>query len=211
MRKNKRAILAALVSTISLTSIAFADDISPQINNRGKMYSKEAPDSSYFGIGPAGRLSEASYLRFQGQVDMDNENIEAAIAKIGKAVQLDPGDPEGHLLYAKALTAKFYANQGKVDEKLLGRCLQEWQLIWHHDADPQEQAEAKWQARKLQKIAKALDKEKKEKAKGANTLVAEGKADKDLQKQIEKDRQKSDMPEKDQTTSIDNTHLVGGP
>lgn len=209
MRKNSSVYLALLISSLSFATQALADDISPQINNRGKSYSKEAPNASYFGTGPAARLTEASYLRFQGQSDLDVENIEGALAKLGKAVQLDPGDPEGHLLYAKALTAKFYANQGKIDEKLLVRCLQEWQLIWHHDADPTEQAEAKWQARKLQKIVRALEKEKKDRAK--NNLVAEGKADKDLQKQIEKDRQKSDMPNKSETTAIDTFEPVGGP
>lgn len=209
MRKSRSAYLAFLICTISFASVALADDISPQISNRGKSYSKEAPNTSYFGTGPAGRLTEASYLRFQGQADLDNENIAGAMAKLSKAVQLDPGDPEGHLLYAKVLTAKFYASQGAIDEKLLARCLQEWQLIWHHDADPSEQAEAKWQARKLQKIAKALDKEKKDKAK--KNLVAEGQADKDLQKQIENDRQKSDMPNKNQTTAIDTAEPVGGP
>jgi hypothetical protein len=151
---------------------SFADVISPSMDNQGQTYSTATPDSSYFGTGPAGRLSEASMLRFKGEQCLDDGKLDQAIAIIGKAVQLDAGDPDGHMLYARAITAKFYQGNDKIDEKLLSKAIREWQMIWHHDADASEQAEAKYQCRKLMHIAKALNKRKLQEDKQA-TAIAE--------------------------------------
>jgi hypothetical protein len=154
------------------TQPAEADAISPHVSDRGRVYSNEPANSSFYGTGMSGRLSEASALRFEGEQDLHADNIDEAVRKLGKSVQLDPGFPPGHVLYARAITAKFYSKQDAIDEVLLHRCIDEWKLVWHHDADQFEQEEAKGQARKLMRIARALEKKKKEHAKA---LVAERK------------------------------------
>ena len=120
----------------------------------------------------AGRLSEASELRFQGEQTMVDGKLEEATRQLAKAVQLDPGDAYGHVLYARVLTKSFYANKGPVDEDLLKRCISEWKLIWHHDADAGEQSEAKWQVWRLYRLSRALDKRKRQESKA---LLAEQK------------------------------------
>lgn len=140
-----------------------ADSISPGISDGGKIYSEERPNKEFFGSGMSGRLSEASYLRFMGEHDLEDGNFDAAMSKLAKAVQLDPGDPGGHVLYARAMTSAFHhgLRRQRPDRELLRKCIEEWNLIWHHDADGSEQVEAKGQARRLKKIAKTLDKQTK--------------------------------------------------
>ena len=173
---DRRQSLLLILCAVSISGISIspagADPISPHVTDRGRVYSNESPNSSFYGTGMSGRLSEASALRFEGEQDLHTDNIEEAIRKLGKSVQLDPGYPPGHVLYARAITAKFYAKQDAIDEALLRRCIDEWKLVWHHDADQFEQEEAKGQARKLMHIAKALEKKKKVQAK---SLVAERK------------------------------------
>lgn len=162
--------VASLAAGMLSLGQAGADVISPHINDHGQVYSDEPPNSALYGTGMSGRLSEASALRFEGEQDLQTRNLDEAVRKLAKAVQLDPGYPPGHVLYARAITAKFYANQGPIDEDLLKRCIDEWKLIWRHDADQLEQMEARSSARKLMGIAKAIEKRKKEKAK---SLLAE--------------------------------------
>ena len=171
---GRKQSLLLVLCTVSIPGIAntpaAADAISPHVSDRGRVYSNEPPNSSFYGSGMSGRLSEASALRFDGERALHDDNIDEAVRKLGKSVQLDPGYPSGHVLYARAITAKFYSNHEAIDEALLHRCIDEWKLVWHHDADQFEQEEAKGQARKLMRIARALEKKKKEHAKG---LVAE--------------------------------------
>jgi hypothetical protein len=165
MHKQKLC-LSLMAITIGLSGLpALADVTAPNLGNEGRRYSKESANSSYYGTGPAGRLTEASMLRYQGEQDLDEGNIELALQHIGKAVHLDPGDPDGHFLYARALTEKFYRVKGPIDEELLNRCILEWKVIWRHDADTFNQANARTQCRKLMRIAKDLEKHKKELAK----------------------------------------------
>lgn len=154
--------------SIASISCALADAISPNINNDRSHYSSEKPNSSFFGTSIAGKLTEASHLRFMGEQALDDARFDEAITKLGKAVQLDSGDPGGHILYARALTAKFrhlYRSTSNIDRELLTKCINEWKLIWHHDADQVEQAEAKHQARQLMRIARSLEKQDKERQK----------------------------------------------
>lgn len=172
--------LAVLTGAIVvIAQPCFADSISPSIKDEHKTYSKETPDYAYFGNGPGASLTEASMLRFQAEQSMNEGNYEDALKKLGKAVQFDPGDPEGHLMYARALTSKFYS-QKDVDPELLHKCLDEWRLLWHHDADASEQMEAKFNTRKLTRVAKAYEKRMKDKEENKE-MVAESapKSDKD--------------------------------
>lgn len=150
------AILADLPAT--------ADVVSPHIRRTRDTYSQEAPNSAYYGTGEAGRLSEASALRFEGEHDMEIGEVESAFDKLAKAVQLDPGNPTCHLLYARAATTKLLQTDGYIDENLLYRTIREWKMLWRHDADNLEQTEARIQARKLLKIARTLEKKKKDEA-----------------------------------------------
>lgn len=139
---------------------ALADAISPHITSGGKVYSEEKPNREFFGTGMSGRLSEASHLRFTGEQALDDGDLSTALKKLSKAVQLDPGDPTGHLMYARAMTSKINRALKKgqeVDAELMSDCIEEWKLIWRHDADTSEQAEAKAQWRRLARIAKLMN------------------------------------------------------
>ena len=162
-RNHRLLVLPAIPLALVLALPACPDNISAKITGEGKSYSEEKPNSAFFGTGYSGRMSEASQLRFEGEQLMEEGTIDQSVKKLAKAVQLDPGDPEGHILYARAITKKLYANKS-IDEELLQKCLAEWKMIWFHDADQIEQLEAKIQARRLIKIARALDRERKERA-----------------------------------------------
>ncbi len=157
-----------IAATIAVSLLAFqvlpahADSISPRIKKGTKQYSTERPDSSFYGTGPAGRLTEASNLRFLAEKELADNNIEEALRASSKAVQLDPNDPGTHVLYARALTAKFYSNENedKIDEKMLAKCYEEWMLIYRHDSDQEEQQEARVQVKRLARIAKGIAKKK---------------------------------------------------
>lgn len=165
--KYKNSVLVVLVAATTGGSAlpVYADAISPQIKNTGSVYSKEKPVVDFYGTGVGGRATEAMALRFEVERMLQDGEYEAAIPKAKKAVQLDPGTPECHLLLARALTKKFYAKEGEVDEKLLRECLYEWKLLWFHDADQFEQVEAKIEAKKMMRIAKMLNKRKMEEQK----------------------------------------------
>lgn len=143
----------------------FADAISPNIDNSEKVYSSEKPNSAFFGSGIAGRLSEASQLRFQGENYSSDGQHERAIQCLKKAVELDPGDPTGHFLLAQALTKKL-KTQDNPDQKLLLETYNEWSLIDKHDADHTHQFEARKNIRFLKLLNKAMyEKEHPEEAK----------------------------------------------
>jgi len=162
MNHKKLTLVVTAIATTSFSSVpVYADAISPQIRDKGNVYSREKPDTGFYGTGPAGRAMEAMQLRFDVERLLQDSEYDQAIAKAKKACQLDPGDPECHLLLARALTRKFYTKEGPIDEKLLRECLGEWLLIWHHDSDQFEQVEAKNEARRMIKIAKVLDKKHK--------------------------------------------------
>lgn len=151
--------MSALSFASQLPSLA--DAISPAITGEGKVYSKEAANSAYFGTGVSGRMTEASTLRFEGEQETADGQLESAIKKLRKAVQLDPSDPTGHLLFARALSAR--VRETKLpDEALLNQAISEWKLIWHHDADLLDQYEGHREARSLGKLQKALAKYKEQ-------------------------------------------------
>lgn len=156
---GKRTLKAALLTGVFILSHipALADAISPAITGDGKQYSKDRANTAYFGTGISGRLTEASTLRFEGEQETAAENYDVAIKKLQKAVQLDPADPTGHILLARALSTKVRRSP-KPDEKQIAQAIEEWKLIWHHDADLLEQIEGKRETRSLQKIAKAVAK-----------------------------------------------------
>lgn len=164
------SVAIAAASMAFMQPAAFCDVTSPSIKDKGKKYSREKARSDHYGTGQSGRLVEASELRFQVGDLLDEGDWLRAIPKAKKAVQLDPGDPTGHIYLARALTLKLYQSKGEVDEKLLAECIHEWQLIRYHDADPTEQWEAGNEVKKLSKIAKALAKQKKEQEKEKERL-----------------------------------------
>jgi hypothetical protein len=153
-------ISAISLATAAAVQSAMADVTSPSIKDMGKKYTTEKPKTEYYGTGSSGRLTEASELRVLVEDLLSSGEYEKAIPKAKKAVQLDPGDPSGHLFLARALTNKLYQSKEEIDEKLLAECIREWQMIRYHDADPTEQWEAGNQVKALNKIAKALEKEK---------------------------------------------------
>lgn len=162
-----------VVALTLLCTPAYADMVSGRFERpiNDAPYSTEKPDSATYGRGESGRMAEASMLRFLGDQEMQDNNIDEAVKKFGKAVMLDPGDPSGHMMYARAITAQLFNKKGPIDEELMQRCMLEWRALMLHDADYLEQVEAKGNWKRLQKIAKALEKKKqmvaKEEAKNA--------------------------------------------
>jgi hypothetical protein len=154
------AVSAVLITAGLTPPCVHADAISPGIKDRGKSYSKEAPDTAYYGTGIGGRMMEASMLRFEVDRLLQDGELDQAILKAKKAVQLDPSDPECHMLLARAMTRKFNSTK-PIDEKLLVETLAEWKMLWVHDADANDQSEAKRNTIHLMKIAHALAKEHK--------------------------------------------------
>lgn len=136
-----------------------ADAISPSVNGDGQVYSKEAPNASFYGTGMSGRMNEASALRFEGEQDTASQKYDVAIRKLAKAVQLDPSDPTGHVLFARALSQKIVTSKTAISPDMVNQAIQEWKMIWHHDADIMEQMEGQREVRRLKKIAKAVEKQ----------------------------------------------------
>lgn len=167
-RTCNEAIAVSVVLMLSQLP-ALADAISPAIKGDGKQYSKDAANTSYYGTGISGRLTEASTLRFEGEQETAAANHDLAIKKLQKAVQLDPADPTGHILLARALSAKVRSSS-RPDEKQIAQAIEEWKLIWHHDADLLEQVEGRRETHALQKLAKAVAKYNQEHP--ANSQVA---------------------------------------
>jgi len=161
LTSGKRALKAVLATGLLFLSHipAIADAISPAITGDGKQYSKDLANSAYFGSGISGRLTEASTLRFEGEQETASGNHDVAIKKLRKAVQLDPADPTGHILYARALSAKVRSSQSP-DPSLIAQAIEEWKLIWHHDADLLEQVEGRRESRALSKLAKSVSSKK---------------------------------------------------
>ncbi len=179
--KNSAVKWIILSITLAIACpLALADVTSPQIKDKGKKYTTEKADSGWYGTSSSARLVEASELRIHVENMLANGEWEKAIPKAKKAVQLDPGDPQGHIYLARALTMKFYQTKGEPDEKLLQECMLEWDLIRRHDADPSEQWEAGTEVKKLVKIAKAIEKDKirreKEKLERGDSQVADSGA-----------------------------------
>lgn len=154
----------AIGSLLAIPS-ANADYISPNIKDKGHEYTDEKPLSELYGTGQGGRLVESSELRMAVDGLLRDHKWEEAEKKARKAVQLDPGYPENHLLLARALVGKLYGTKGTIDEKLLAECIREWNLIKWHDADPCNQLEAKGICTQLNRISKTLEKDRQLKAK----------------------------------------------
>lgn len=159
--QTKRCLVSISLTAWALFSAATAgaDPVSPGVRDRGKVYSKEPADTSTYGNGPGGRAMEAMMLRFDVERLMQDGNIEAALPKAYKAVQLDPADPTTRMMLVRLLTRKFYSKKGPVDEKLMLECMSEWKVLWHHDADQTDQAEAKYEYLRMAQIERALDRQ----------------------------------------------------
>jgi hypothetical protein len=150
------SLISFTIWSLAQGGAVIADSISPGIRDDGQSYSNEEANSSYYGDGEAGRLSEASELRFQGDKSIHNGKLDLAMRQLAKAVQLEPGDPQGHLLYARAISAKIYRSDSAPSLVLVNKGIDEWKLIWRHDADSFDQSEARKEAKKLVHLSKVL-------------------------------------------------------
>ncbi len=159
------AIALSVSGFISALAPASADYISPGIKDKGHEYTEEKPRSEIYGTGEGGRMVESSELRMAVDGLIRDHSWDEAVKKAKKAVQLDPGYPENHLLLARALVGKLYSDKGAIDEKLLAESQREWNLIKFHDADPCNQLEAKSICWQLGRISRSLEKDRQVKAK----------------------------------------------
>ncbi|MBK7748765.1 MAG: hypothetical protein IPP57_21355 [Candidatus Obscuribacter sp.] len=178
MKLIRLSIIALLGAILPLP--VMADAISPNIDREEEVYSHEAPNAAFFGKGASGRMTEASYLRFTAEQSLLERRYKDAYRATSKAVQLDPGDPTGHVMLARSLSGMLRTKSGAIDEDLLNRTIKEWRLIAMHDVDLTEQLEAKANLKKLNKIAKAIKQQKmqlaKAKADGEGKMVATTKS-----------------------------------
>jgi tetratricopeptide (TPR) repeat protein len=183
---TKAAFSILLAITICFTGSYFngqqchADSISPQIKDTGSVYSDAAPDESMYGNGTGSELTEASALRFEGEHKLRQRKYDEAIAKFLKAVQFDPSDPQSHILLARGLTAKIMHSKDLPESKTLKMAIDEWKLIWHHDADQSDQAEAKTQARLLSKLSRSIEKNQIHTMSGHAELLTKSREDRDF-------------------------------
>lgn len=155
------SLAAAFNGLLWVCPSALADVISPSIGseNGGEddNYSNEPSNVAFFGKGVSGRMSEASYKRFAGEQGLLEGKFEEAYKNLSKAVQLDPGDPTGHVMLARAMTGMLRKQKiADLDRDLLAKTIKEWKLIARHDADLTEQLEAGANLRKLGKVVKVL-------------------------------------------------------
>lgn len=163
MKKISPIVVSLLVMVLPLPVLA--DAISPNIDREEEVYSHEAPNAAFFGKGASGRMTEASYLRFTAEQALLERRYKDAYRATSKAVQLDPGDPTGHVMLARSLSGMLRTKSGAIDEELLARTIKEWRLIAMHDVDLTEQLEAKGNLKKLNKLAKAIKQQKMQLAK----------------------------------------------
>lgn len=180
MKNKSLLVVVSLAACIITPTSVYADAMSPSIKDTGKTYSKEHADYEYYGTGIGGRAMEASMLRFQIDRLIQDGMYEKAMVKARKACQLDPSDPENHLLLARAVTKRLASLTGPVNEKLLAEAMTEWKLIWMHDADNTEQSEAKYNYVHLKRVAMGIEKKKKMEAKErekAKHALAQDRAD----------------------------------
>lgn len=155
-----------------------ADAISPSIGKEDETYSNEPSNVAFFGKGVSGRMSEASYLRFAGEQGLLEGKFKEAYHSLSKAVQLDPGDPTGHVMLARAMTGMLRKQSMEtLDRDLLTRTIKEWKLIQRHDADVSEQFEAAANLRKLAKVVKAMKVIDGKINEGSDKAVVAGKPD----------------------------------
>jgi predicted Zn-dependent protease len=159
MFEKTKTIVGRIALTLTFATAcippALADSISPSIGDAGKVYSKEKPDSTYFGTGSTAKLSEASALRFKADQLISEGELDDAMKALAKAVQFDPQDPTGHLMLARVMTQKIRSNRKSVDWDLFAQCIDEWNLLAKHDADHLEQQEARGAIQSLKRMAKA--------------------------------------------------------
>lgn len=168
-------LLASLAASLAFSAFnvlpVAADSISPNINDGDKVYSSEKPNSAYFGKGMTGRLNEASTLRFTGEHHISEGEHDEAIKVLNKAVQLEPDYPEGHMLLARAMTAKIKKTRSNPDLTLVKQALDEWQLLSLHDAYYEDQLEARTNIALIKKIAKDSIRGNKKKSKLGSLLA----------------------------------------
>jgi hypothetical protein len=174
------AIAICIAGLSSANSPCSADAISPQIRDTGEVYSEATPDESTYGNGAGCELTEASVLRFEGEHKLRERKYDEAIEKFRRAVQFDPSDPQSHVLLARGLTAKIMHSKELPESQTLKKAIDEWKLIWHHDADQSDQVEAKTQARLLSKLAKSIEKNQIHTMTGHAELVSKSRDDRDF-------------------------------
>ena len=150
-------LLLTLALSFVFAGDSMADVISPAIGEADQSYSNEPANAAFFGKGVSGRMSEASYLRFAGEQALLEAKFKEAYQKFAKAVQLDPGDPTGHVMLARSMTGILRKQKiEELDRQLLMRTIHEWKLIQRHDADISEQFEATANLHKLSRVQKLI-------------------------------------------------------
>lgn len=171
-----RYLAFALALALLKLPAAMADVISPSISDDGETYSNEPSNAAFFGKGISGRLSEASYMRFAGEQGILEGKFSEAYQRLSKAVQLDPGDPTGHVMLARAMTAMLRKQKlEELDRDLLAKTIKEWKLIQRHDADISEQFEAGANLRKLSRLVKLLKERDAKINEGSDKAMVAGK------------------------------------
>jgi len=117
--------LATLVLAASLTqAVARNDDPMMDTTKDGHHDPSVVSSDQMLDLG----TSTSSALRLEGEQSMRFNNIERAIMVLQKAVEMSPGDMDGHILYAEALEKKLNKQKDR-DPSLYNFVVKQWLYV----------------------------------------------------------------------------------
>jgi hypothetical protein len=117
--------LAALALTASLVPAqAGTDDFMMDTTKGGHHDPSVVSSDQMLDLG----TSTSSALRLEGEQSMRFNNIERAIMVLQKAVEISPGDMDGHILYAEALEKKLNKQKDR-DPSLYNFVVKQWLYV----------------------------------------------------------------------------------
>lgn len=153
-----------MVTTQLVCSTTCAEADFMGIPDRHVQYSKEPSNVAMYGNTVGGLLAESSELRMQAETARTKRTFDLAIAKARKAAQLDPTNPDSHIVLAKCLTDEIYARDFDVPERIWSECRDEWKTVFWHAPDSSDRTEAAHQMLRLKrdKFAKKFRRNKHE-------------------------------------------------
>lgn len=89
-------------------------------------------------------MVSADGLRLEGEQAIRLGNTDRAIQLLQKALELQPGDMDGRILYASALEKKLMKQKSrKRDPKLFNFCVKNWYYIWKKSEFHDQKAQAR--------------------------------------------------------------------
>ncbi|MCA9816150.1 MAG: hypothetical protein R3C24_04025 [Cyanobacteriota/Melainabacteria group bacterium] len=141
MSGRKLVNLSLVLSVISMMSSPLAVLAKPSTSKESKPKPEYIMDTSRIGQSNNGMILSnqilelgvvtPSALRLQGEQAIRMGNISRAIQVLQKAVEMNPLDMDGRVLYATALEKKLI-KQKKRDPKLYNYVIKQWTFVFKH-------------------------------------------------------------------------------